>query len=76
MLRMNSGTLMARASTARRAGYGERMSVRTWKATRAMNTTSPVSSMATAAGVEAWSTGSARRGRHVTPCVRVCRFKS
>ena len=43
---------------ARRPGNGEAMIERTWKTTSAMSTTSPITSMVTAAPVEAWSRGS------------------
>jgi hypothetical protein len=48
----NSGTLVARASTARSVGNGDWVISRTWTATSAMNPASPISKMVTAARVE------------------------
>jgi hypothetical protein len=45
---MNSGTLVARASMARRAGNRDRTMERTWKATSPMNSASPITSIVTA----------------------------
>ena len=49
---------MARASTARRPGNGDRVIERAWNATSPMNTASPMTSIVTAIPVEEWSSGS------------------
>jgi len=54
----NSGMLVARAWTPRRAGNRDTTIQRTWKATSQMSTTSPIASIVTATQVEKWSRGS------------------
>jgi hypothetical protein len=54
----NSGTLVVRASMARRPGNGDRRIARTWNATSPANTTSPITSIVTAAQAEEWFRGS------------------